>query len=141
VQRRSPHDPYRLSLGERISVHFRRFRRRGYLVAAVVVVGAVAVAFITRGGGGRSASLHRWQSGYLVGAEGRAAGSCVSAYPPWSYLLAADQWIICSTKSGYAFYRQRMHGVNFKVRPIRRSAFDSDCRAALAVLRKAGLSH
>jgi hypothetical protein len=141
VRRRSPRDPYALSLGERISARLRRFRRRGYLVAAVVVVGTVALGLIARGGGGRPASLHRWQSGDLVGVEGRVPGSCVSAYPPWSYLLAADQWIICSTNSGYACYRQRMHRLNFKMLAIRRSPFDSDCRAALAVLRKAGLLH
>jgi hypothetical protein len=139
VGRRSPRDPYRLSLGERVSVRLRRLRRRGYLVAAVVVVGAVVVGFIARGGGGRSALLHRWRSGDLVGVEGRVPGSCASAYPPWSYLLTADQWIICSANSSYLCYRQRMHAMNFKVQPIRRSPFDSDCRAALAVLRKAGL--
>ncbi|HWX10296.1 MAG TPA: hypothetical protein VNY33_09975 [Gaiellaceae bacterium] len=139
MRRRSARDPYRLSLGERVSARL-RFPRRGYLAAAVVVIGVVAAGFIARGGGGGPALLHGWQSGDLVGVESRVPGTCMSAYPPWSNLLTADQWIICSGKSSsYSCYRQRMHRLNFKSLPIRRSPFDSDCRAALAVLRKAGL--
>jgi len=112
-------------------------------IAVLVVILAVA---LTIGGyvlfgtsGPPSATLHGWESGDHVGVAGRAPGSCARAYPPWAYLLSADEWIVCATKPGYACYRRRMHAMNFRSAPIRPSSFDPDCRAALAVLRKAGL--
>jgi hypothetical protein len=86
----------------------------------------------------RSASQHGWQSGVLVAVKGEAPGSCASAHGPDSYLLTAEQWIVCVGGGSPRCYRQRAHAMNFRPQPVRRTRFDSNCRAALAVLRKAG---
>ena len=116
--------------------------RRRHVAAFAVVAVALAVAgyvLVIASAGGPSATFNGWQSGDHVGVAGRTAGSCARAYPPWAYLLSADEWIVCATKPGYACYRRRMHTMNFKPAPIRPSSFDANCASALAVLRKAGL--
>jgi hypothetical protein len=106
-------------------------------VFAVVVVVGILVALPS--GGRHSATLHGWSSGDVVaGLRGYAPEACATAFPPWSYRLDADQFIICSGGSKYVCYRQQMHAIKKPV-PIRRSVFDSECRAALAVLQKARL--
>jgi hypothetical protein len=116
-------------------------RRRDIAVLAVVLAIALAIGGYVLFGvsGPPSARLHGWESGDHVGVASRAAGSCARAFPPWAYLLGADEWIVCATKPSYVCYRRRMHTMNFRRAPVRPSFFDADCRAALAVLRKAGL--
>jgi hypothetical protein len=138
--RRRPRDPYGPSLRERIARRIGEHRRRDWVVAALAAVAlAVAGYALSVAGGAPTAKLHGWESGVRVAVAGRAAGSCASAYPPWQYLLTADQWIVCAVNPGYACYRQRMHAIQLKAQPIRPSRFDADCRSALAVLRKSGL--
>jgi hypothetical protein len=139
VRRRRSFDPYRLSMRDRIGRRASAMRRRDIAVVAVVIAVALAIGGYLVFGGPSSATLHGWESGDHVGVAGRAAGSCASAYPPWAYLLSADEWIVCATKPGYACYRRRMHAMNFKPGPIRPNSFDANCGAALAVLRKARL--
>ena len=141
MRRRRPSDPYRLSIRERIDARARALRRRDLAVLAVGVAAALAVGgyALFGAGGPPSATLHGWQSGDHVGVANRTAGLCARAFPPWAYLLSADEWIVCATKPGYACYRRRMHAMNFRPAPIRPSPFDANCGSALAVLRKAGL--
>ena len=107
----------------------------------MVAVAAVIAVAIAVGSGGNSASLGGWQSGDHVAVKGEPAGTCATAYSPTSYQLAGDQWVICGSNGSYRCYLQPMHPINFKAQPIQPTAFDSDCRSALAVLRKAHILH
>jgi hypothetical protein len=102
-----------------------------------LVISAGVVGVLSGPGRGKSASQDGWQSGDLVGVKGEFAGTCAAAYSRTSYMLNGDQWIICGSGGTYRCYRQGMHALDFKQQPIRPSRFDADCRAALAVLRKA----
>jgi hypothetical protein len=131
-------DRYQRPFVRRVVGRLRSTSRAFYVgVFAVAVVVGVLVALPR--GGRHSATLHGWSSGDVVGLRGYAGEACATAFPPWSGRLDADQFIICSGGSQYVCYRQRMHAIKKPV-PIRRSVFDSECRAALAVLRKAALS-
>jgi hypothetical protein len=119
----------------------RLLRRRPWLAAAIVaVVAGASLAVFAGPGDVKSASLNGWQSAELVGVPGEAPGTCAAALPPWQARLDSDRWIVCARSgAAYGCYRQRAHALDFKRQSIRPGRFDSDCRAALAVLRKAAI--
>jgi hypothetical protein len=128
--------------GAELAYLARRLRRRPWLSTALVAAIGLGVALAVLGRPhGKSATLDGWQSVELVGVPGEGAGSCASAYPPWHAQLGAghDQWIVCARAGGYRCYRQLIGATSLASQPIRPSPFGSNCRAALAVLRKAGI--
>lgn len=137
-------DPWRLSRTERFKAWLHHLRRMplDHPVLATLAIGIAVVAVVIAvlpGSGSSSASHDGWQSGALIGVKGEAPGMCASALGPDSSQLSGNQWIVCRTSGGYHCYVQPAHALNFKAQPIRRIAFDSDCRSALLVLRRAAI--